>query len=504
MTSPHVKTTDGYRRISIDPVTRLEGHGKIDIFLDRDGNVADCFFQVPELRGFEKFCEGRPVEELPRITPRICGVCPEAHHMASAKACDAVYGVQLPLTARLLRELQYNIFYVTDHTTHFYALGAPDLVMGPRSDPALRNLIGVIGKVGLQIGGKVIQCRAWGHEAAAIFGGKPVNPVNAIPGGVSKPLRVEERDRLEQICRFMVEFGEFTLALFRDVVLANKEYVDLILNGPYYHETYSMGLVDEQNRVNFYDGMVRVVDPQGQQFCKYGPAEYAQHVAERVEPWSYLKFPYLKGVGWKGFVAGKDSGVYRATPQSRLNAAEGMNSPGAQEAYEEYFETLTGDRSGRKPVHHTLAIHWARLVELLNAAERALELVCHPEITDPERYRVLCDQTPREGVGIVEAPRGTLTHHYLTDERGIVKKANLIVGTTNNHAAICMSIKQAAQGLIRKGLEVSEGTLNMIEMAFRAYDPCFGCATHSLPGLMPLTVRVRDADGTVLSQRSRS
>jgi F420-non-reducing hydrogenase large subunit len=503
MTSAHTTTAEGYRRISIDPVTRLEGHGKIDIFLDAEGNVADCYFQVPELRGFEKFCEGRPVEELPRITPRICGVCPEAHHMASAKACDAVYGADLPLTARLLRELQYNIFFVTDHSTHFYALGGPDFVMGPHSDPALRNIIGVVGKVGLQIGGEVIKCRAWGHEAAAIFGGKPVNPVNAIPGGMSKPLKPAERDRLEEICRFMVGFAQFTLKLLHDVVLSNKEYVDLILNGPYYHRTYSMGLVDDKNRVNFYDGKVRVVDPDGQELCKYGPAEYVQHVAERVEPWSYLKVPYLKRVGWKGFVDGKESGVYRATPQSRLNAADGMNSPLAQAAYEEYFETLTGDRSGKKPVHHTLAIHWARVVEILNAAERSLELVQHPEIAHPENYRVVCDKVPSEGVGIVEAPRGTLTHHYVTDERGIVKKANLIVGTTNNHAAICMSIKQAAQGLIKKGVEVTEGVLNMVEMAFRAYDPCYGCATHSLPGQMPLTVRVRDVDGTVLDQRRR-
>ena len=503
MTSPHAKTSDGYRRISIDPITRLEGHGKIDIFLDGDGNVAECFFQVPELRGFEKFCEGRPVEEMPRLTPRICGVCPEAHMMAAAKACDAVYGAELPLTARLLRELQYNIFYVTDHTTNFYALAAPDFVMGPTSDPATRNLIGVIGKVGLEIGREVIKCRAWGHEAAAIFGGKPVNPANAIPGGMSKGLSAQERDRLEEICRFMQEFATFTLKLFHDVVLANPEYVELILKGPYYHETYSMGLVDEKNRVNFYDGKVRVVDPKGKEFCTYQPREYAQHVAERVEPWTYLKFPYLKAVGWKGFVDGVDSGVYRATPQSRLNVADGMNSPRAQEAYEEYFETLTGDRSGKTPVHHTLAIHWARVIELLNAAERGLELVRHPAITDPQAFRVLCDKTPGEGVGIVEAPRGTLTHHYVTDERGVLQKANLIVGTTNNHAAICMSIKRAAQGLIRKGVEVTEGVLNMIEMAFRAYDPCFGCATHSLPGRMPLCVRVRDLDGAILAERTR-
>ena len=503
MTTPHVKTGEGLKRISIDPVTRLEGHGKIDIFLTAEGNVADCFFQVPELRGFEKFCEGRPVEELPRITPRICGVCPEAHMMASAKACDAVYGCDLPQTARMLRELQYNIFYVTDHTTHFYALGAPDFVMGPDCDPATRNLIGVIGKVGMEIGGKVIKCRAEGHECARIFGGKPVNPVNAIPGGMSKPLKPEERERVEQIVTDMVEFGKFTLQLFEDVVLKNSGYVELIKSDIFTHKTYSMGMVDEKGRVNFYHGKVRVVGPDGKELCKYEPRDYLKHIVEHVEPWTYLKFPFLKAVGWKGFIDGLDSGVYRATPQSRLNVAEGMNTPLAQEAYEQYFDTLTGDRTGKTPVHQTLAIHWARVIELLNAAERSLELVRHPEITNPENYRVIPDKVPSEGVGIVEAPRGTLTHHYVTDEKGIVKKANLIVGTTNNHAAICMSIKKAAQGLIRKGVELNQGILNRIEMAFRAYDPCFGCATHSLPGEMPLTVRLRDTDGTVLSEISR-
>lgn len=503
MTTPAATSASPFRRISIDPITRLEGHGKIDIFLDADGEVADCFFQVPELRGFEKFCEGRPVEEMPRITSRICGVCPEAHMMAAAKACDAVYKVSLPLTARLIRELQYDIFFVTDHATHFYALAAPDFVMGPASNPAERNLIGVIRKLGVGVGQQVIQARKWGHEAAAIFGGRPVNPENAIPGGVSKPITAAERDRLEEIVRYMVEFSKFTVGVLRDQVLANAQYVDLILNGPYYHETYSMGLVDEKNRTNFYDGKVRVVDPDGHELCKYAPRDYAKHVAERVEPWSYLKFPYLAQVGWKGFVDGKQSGVYRATPQSRLNVADAMSTPMAQEAYEEYFQTLTGDRSGRKMVHHTLAMHWARVVEMVNAAERALELVRHPELTHPENYRVIPHDTPTEGVGIVEAPRGTLVHHYVTDENGIIRKANLVVGTTNNHAAICMSIKKAAQGLIRKGSDVTEGVLNMIEMSFRAYDPCFGCATHSLPGQMPLVVRVRDCEGTVLSTTGR-
>lgn len=493
----------GVRRISIDPVTRLEGHGKIDVFLDGRGEVADVLFQVPELRGFEKFCEGRPAEEMPRITSRICGVCPEAHMMASAKACDALWGIQLPLTAKLLRELQYNVFYVTDHTTHFYALAGPDFIMGPDSDPATRNLIGVIGKVGKEVGGKVIKTRQEGHEVARIFGGKPVNPVNAIPGGVSKPLLPEERERVERIACDMVEFAKFTLKLFEDIVLKEKAYVDMVLSEAYAHRTYSMGLVDEKGRVNFYDGRVRVVDPAGAELCSYAPREYTAHVAEHVEEWTYLKFPYLKAVGWKGFVDGASSGVYRATPQARLNVATGMSTPLAQAEYERYFETLTGDRSGAKPVHQTLAIHWARLVELLNAAERAVELVRHPSIADPEGYRALPASTPREGVGIVEAPRGTLTHHYVTDDAGIIRKANLIVGTTNNHAAICMSLKKAAQGVIRAGVPVTEGALNRIEMAFRAYDPCYGCATHSLPGQMPMRLRVVGPEGEVLQEVSR-
>jgi len=279
--------------------------------------------------------------------------------------------------------------------------------------------------------------------------------------------------------------------------LANDTYVDLILNGPYSLNIHSMGLVDENNKVNFYDGKVRVVDTLGNEHCKYSPNEYQDFVAERVEPWSYLKFPYLKKIGWKGFVDGQDSGVYHATPLSRLNAADGMATPLAQIEYEKMYATLGG-----KPVHATLAMHWARLVELLYSAERALELVTDPDITGKELKTPL-GKPVGEGVGIIEAQRGTLTHHYWTDEKGIVTKANIIVGTTNNNAPICMSLKKAAQGLIKKGVEVDQGILNMIEMAFRAYDPCFSCATHSLPGEMPMSVEFKDMTGKVIRSVSR-
>ncbi len=476
------------QRITIDPITRLEGHGKIEIFLNDQGNVANTYFQIPELRGFERFCVGRPVEEMPLLTNRICGVCPEAHHMAAAKAVDAVYHVDPPPTGKKLRELLYSAFYCTDHTTHFYALGGPDFIMGPDSPVAERNILGVIHKVGLEVGGKVIQMSKYGHSVVEIIGGRKVHPCTSIPGGLTKGITEEQRTEIEKMGRWAVEFAQFSLKVFNDIVLANKQYVDLILGDIYTHHTYYMGLVDENNKVNFYNGKVRVVDPDGKEFVKYEPKDYADNIAEHVEPWTYLKFPYLKKVGWKGFVDGKDSGIYMATPLSRLNAADGMATPLAQSEYEKFYATLKG-----KPVHQRLAIHWARLIELLYAAERWVELATDPEITSPN-FHTIPTEKPTEGVGIVEAPRGTLTHHYWTDERGVVTKVNLIVGTTNNYAPITLSIKKAAENLIKKG-NVNEGLLNMVEMAFRAYDPCFGCATHSLPGQMPLEVTVRSAGG---------
>jgi F420-non-reducing hydrogenase large subunit len=479
------------KRITIDPITRLEGHGKIEIFLKDDGDVENVYFQVPELRGFEKFCEGRPVEELSAIVTKICGVCPGCHHMASGKAADAVFGVEPPPTAKKIRELFYMAHFIHSHIAHFYALAAPDFVVGPTADPAERNVLGVIAKVGKEIGTEVIKQRRIAQEIQALLGGHQTHVVLNIPGGVRKGLKEDERKDIEEKAKGFVEFGKFSLKLFNDVVLQNKEYVDIILNGPYSLTLHSMGLVDENNKVNFYDGKVRVVDTKGKEHCKYAPEDYREYVEERVEPWSYLKFPYLKKIGWKGFVDGQDSGVYHATPLSRLNAADGMATPLAQAEYDKMYEILGG-----KPVHATLAMHWARLIELLYSAERCLELAQDPEITGKELRTKL--GTPKEGVGIVEAQRGTLTHHYWTDENGIVTRANIIVGTTNNNAAICMSLKKAAQGLIEKGTEVSQGVLNMIEMAFRAYDPCFSCATHSLPGQMPLVVHFRDPEGNII------
>lgn len=485
------------QRISIDPITRLEGHGKIDIFLTPKGDVAETYLQIPELRGFERFCVDRLAEDMPNLTARICGVCPEAHHIAATKALDALFHVEPPPAAKKLREMFYCIFFATDHTTHFYALGGPDFVMGPDAPKEQRNILGVIQKVGMEIAGKVLKMRRDGHNLIEMIGGRKVHPNWGLPGGVSRGITEEQRKEIEALGRDAIEFAKFSLQLFNDVVLGNGEYVQLITSEAYTHRTYNMGTVDADNRVNFYDGLIRIVGPDGQEHAKYHPREYRDYIAEHVEPWSYLKFPYLKQIGWKGFVDGADSGLYKATPLSRLNAADGMATPLAQKEYERLYETLGG-----KPVHHTLATHWARLVELLYAAERWVELATDAEITSKE-YRVLPSATPDEGVGCVEAPRGTLTHHYATNERGVLTRVNLIVGTTNNYAPINLSIKQAAKTLIRKGTSVTEGLLNKIEMAFRAYDPCFGCATHYLPGQMPLTVVLRDPDGRVIEILSR-
>ncbi|MGO9014925.1 MAG: Ni/Fe hydrogenase subunit alpha [Dissulfurispiraceae bacterium] len=487
------------KKISIDPITRLEGHGKIEIFLNDEGDVANTYFQVPELRGFEQFSVGRMAEDMPVITNRICGVCPEAHHMASVKALDMLFDVEPPSAAKKIRELVYMAFYVTDHTTHFYALGGPDFIVGPDAPPSERNILGVIKKVGIDIARQVIDCRARNHHVIEKLGGRGVHLVAGVPGGWSKPVSEEERKEIEEIAKKNIDFALFSLKAFDDIVLKNPTYLDLVTSDIYMHKTYYMGTVDEKNRVNFYDGMIRIIDPEGKELVKYHPKDYASHIAEHVETWTYLKYPYIRKIGWKGFVDGMDSGVYAASPLSRLNVADRMSTPKAQEHFERMYETFGSRKvNGRyQPIHHRLATHWARLVELLYAAEHMLELATDPEITSPN-VRTIPGKIKGKGIGSVEAPRGTLTHDYESDERGVLTKVNLIVGTTNNYAPMTMSIKRAAEKLITKGRVVEESLLNKIEMAFRLYDPCLSCATHSMPGKMPMTVNLRNPDGQII------
>ncbi len=485
------------KQITVDPITRLEGHGKIEIFLNDEGEVHQAYLQVPELRGFEKFSEGRPAEEMPRITTMICGVCPTAHHMAATKALDDLWKVEPTSTAKKIRRLMYNAFQAEDHLLHFFFLGGPDFIVGPTAPAAERNILGVVGRVGTEAAGKVIEARKRLRNVLRIIGGKPVMPTCGLPGGVSKAITEDERKTLIEAGEYAVDFCQFALKAFDDIVLNNKEYVDLITGDAFTHRTYYMGLVDENNKVDFYDGMIRVVDPNGKEFAKFKPQDYLDHVREHVEPWSYVKFCYLKDVGWNGFTDGENSGVYRVAPLARLNAADGMPTPLAQEYYNKMYETLGG-----KPIHHTLAYHWARLIEALSASEQVLDLARDPELTSDDTIN-LPTATPKEGVGVVEAPRGTLFHHYQTDEKGILTNVNLIVATTNNAAPINMSIEKAARSLIHNG-EVNDGLLNMVEMGFRAYDPCHACATHNLPGETPLEVTVRDSQGNEIRKLTRN
>jgi F420-non-reducing hydrogenase large subunit len=483
------------KEIIIDPITRLEGHGKIAIFLNDAGEVENAYLQIPELRGFERFCIGRKAEDMPLLTSRICGVCPVAHHMAGTKALDAAFHVEPPEPAKKLRELMYCGYYIYDHTLHFYYLGGPDFVVGPDAPPEKRNILGVIEKAGLDVAKEVIKHRAYGQRITEIIGGKATHPVCGLPGGISKPLSEENRREIEKMATSAVEFAKFSLKLFHDIVLGNSKYVELIKSDPYTLRTYYMGLVDKNNKVNFYDGKIRVMDPNGKEFAKFEAKEYLEHIAEHVEPWTYVKLPYLKKVGWKGLVDGPESGLYRVGPLGRLNAAEGMATPLAQEEYEFMYKTLGG-----KPVHSTLAYHWARLIELLYAAERAVELVKDPEITSTNVRNK--PGKPGEGVGVVEAARGTLIHHYVLDENALVKDVNLIVATVNNAPSINMSVRNAAKGLIHGG-KVDQGLLNMVEMAFRAYDPCFGCATHFAVGQLPLTVEIYNHEGKIVKTLQR-
>jgi len=485
------------KEVVINPITRLEGHGKIVVVLDDAGNCKKAYLQIPEIRGFEKFAEGRHAEDMPQITSRICGVCPFAHHMASTKTLDDLFKIEPPSPARKIREIAYNIFMLEDHALHVYVLGGPDFIVGPTAPKEQRNILGVIAKVGKEVGLKVIDMRKRLRKTNEMLAGRTIHPVMGLPGGVSKPISTAEAQEVKILGDDALQFAVFTLKVFKDIVLSNKEYVDLITSDAYTHRTYYMGLVDEKNMVNFYDGKLRVTGPSGREFAKFDVHDYLEHIAEHVEPWTYVKFPFLKKIGWKGFIDGEDSGIMSVAPLARLNASDGMATPRAQEAYEEMFETLGG-----KPVHHTLANHWARIIEMIYAAERLRELANDPGITD-SNIRRLPTAVPETGIGVVEAPRGTLIHHYDTDNRGVITKANLLVATQHNSARMALSVDKAARSLI-KGGKVDDGMLNMVEMAFRAYDPCHACGTHTLPGSMPFMVYLYNEKGTLMETVKRN
>jgi F420-non-reducing hydrogenase large subunit len=445
--------------ITIQPITRIEGHASIGIQLDERGNVADARVNIMSLRGFEKFVEGKPAEEVPRIVSRICGICPWMHHLASNKAVDGCFGVVPTPTGHRLRELMQTIAHAEDKLLHFFFLAAADFVIGPDSDYAVRNVIG-IAKANPELAQQVVRMRQMAKMILDRFSSKAIHPIAGVVGGFSKPLLEEERrdmlDKMQQI----LDFALFTIDFAKKDIF--PKYIDTIKTLGVI-KTGFIGTVDEDGALNLYDGTIRLMKPDGS-FTAFAAHDYADYLGEHVEPYSYGKFPYARC--WdEGFSMDLDDpkGVYRSNTLARINVADKMATPRAQAELDEFREAF-----GR-PAQATLLYHYARLIEEVYACERAIEILSDPQITDPN---VRADVQPGagRGVGCVEAPRGTLIHDYSTDENGLITRANMIVGTTHNLGPINMSVNQAARELIHDG-NVDEGILNQIEMAVRAYDP---------------------------------
>jgi F420-non-reducing hydrogenase large subunit len=471
------------KTINIQPVSRIEGHAKVTIMLDDAGDVADTHVNVIELRGFERFAIGRPVEELPRIMTRICGVCPYSHHLCSSKAGDAVFGVTPPPAGVKLRRLCNSTAYCEEHILHFYFLAGPDFVMGPDADPKVRNIFGVISKVP-DIAEKVVVARHTAARMLEIIGGKSIHPDVSVPGGFQKPLTEKERDQLKPMGELLLDFAKFSIDFAKKNIF--PKYLDMVKNFANL-TTGFLGTVTKDGAFDVYDGQLRLMQPDGS-YVDFPVEKYTDYIAEHVEPWSYLKFPYMKGKSFS-MDLDKPSGIYRTNTLARINVCDRMPTPLAQAELEEFR------RNFGRPCQLTLLYHWARLIELLYNAEHVVQLLNDPGICDPNT-RTPCTPRAARGVGSVEAPRGTLIHDYTTDKDGIVTACNLIVGTTHNNASINMSVKRAAKDLI-KGGKYDQGILNKIEMAIRAYDPCLSCATHLLDGKIAVKVTILDHRGEV-------
>jgi len=474
------------KTITIAPVTRIEGHAKVTINLDDSGNVADTFVNVVELRGFEQFAIGRPVEEMPRIVTSICGVCPWHHHLASAKANDAVFGVEIPSAGRKLRELCQSIAHCSDKILHFFFLAGPDFIMGPDADYSVRNVFGIL-QANPEVGKKVVHARYLGTQMLNIVSGKSIHPVTAVPGGFSKPLMEEERQQVLPMANEILEFAKFAIAFAKENLF--PKYLDTI-NSLGVINTGFLGLVAEDGSLYVYDGTLRLMKPDGS-YEEFDPKDYTEYIGEHIEPWSYLKFPYAKKWGEFSMDLDSPSGIYRTNALARINVCDKIPTPLAQAELEEFRSQF------ERPAQQTLLYNWARLIELVYSAEHMVELLNDPEITSKET-RVAVTPRAARGIGCVEAPRGTLIHDYETDENGLITDCNLIVGTTHNNAPINMSVKQAAKALIKDG-KYDQGILNRVEMCIRAYDPCLSCATHALDGKVAVRVRIVDASGEVVA-----
>lgn len=470
--------------ITINPITRLEGHGKVTIRLDTRGEVAEAFFHITQFRGYEHFCQGRPFEEMPIITQRICGICPVSHQLASAKACDAICDVRIPPAAALLRELLHMGQFIQSHALHFFHLASPDLLLGWDADPAARNVVGVLA-VAPELARSGIRLRKFGQEIISTLGGKRIHPVFSVPGGVTHALLPMERDALLAGFAEAFDTAMAALSIIKKWAVEHLEEVRVFANFP----SHYLSLVDPLGRLQLYDGQLRIKAHDGGGLAQFDADDYLAHIAEHVEPWSYMKFPYYKSQGYP-------AGAYRVGPLARLNAVDCLGTLQADEELAQLRQlTIDGGLNGA-----SLLYHYARMIELLHCLEKARQLLADPMICD-KLVRVTAAPAVDRGVGIIEAPRGTLVHDYGVDADGTITAVNLIVATGHNNLAMNRAVTLVAKEYIHQG-EICEGMLNRVEGAIRCYDPCLSCATHAL-GQMALAVEVLDACDTLIYKVER-
>lgn len=481
------------RKIVIEPLTRVEGHGKVTVKLDDNGNVVQSRLHIVEFRGFEKFIQGRPYWEIPVLVQRLCGICPVSHHLAAAKAMDVIVGAgtgdALTKTAEKMRRLMHYGQMFQSHALHFFHLSSPDFLFGADGDPAIRNVVGVaIEHKELAVQGVLM--RKFGQEIIRATAGKKIHGTGAIPGGVNKHLSVEEKDEFLKgsdplNAGKMIECAQGALEFFKDYHSKNADMIDNFAVFPSSH----LSLVRKDGALDLYHGVLRAVDADGKKILNdIDYQEYVKYINEEVKSWSYMKFPFLTSLG-------AEKGWYTVGPLARLNTADFIPSPLAQKEFEIYKAYTKG-----KPNNMSMHMHWARLIETLHSAEVINELLNDPDILSGDL--VVKGTKQKEGVGLVEAPRGTLFHHYAVNEDDQIEMANLIVSTTNNNMPMNLAVDAVANKVFTGQQEITEGMMNRVEMVIRAYDPCLSCATHAL-GQMPLEIDLIGPNGDIIAQRSK-
>ncbi len=471
------------RTITIDNVTRIEGHAKITLQLNDQGNVVDAQFHVTQFRGFEKFCEGRPFFEMPSLMARICGICPVSHLIASAKACDDLMAVQIPPTAVMLRKIMNLAQILQSHALSFFHLSSPDLLLGMDADPLKRNVVGLLETHKQQVADG-IQLRKIGQEIIELLGGKRIHPAWVVPGGVSSPLAEAHRDKILAMLPEALRIARSTLAIFQEIRHNFKEEIQTFANFP----TLFLGLVDPKGMLEFYDGNIRVVDSARNIIAdQIDTLDFNDHIAEAVEPHSYLKSPYYKAFGYP-------EGIYRVGPLARLNIIDRCGTPLADEEWAE-FQSLQ-----RGAILSSFYFHYARLIEILYCVEKMQQLLTNSKILD-QHVRAYARPNSTSGIGVSEAPRGILMHHYRSNKNGKIEWANLIIATGHNNLAMNRGVLQVAKHYV-KGDKLEEGMLNRVEAVVRAFDPCLSCSTHAI-GQMPLHIQLMNPDGSIADEVKR-